>query len=211
MKNNVLTGTVCTVLICLLYCTGRFQKKKKTILAMDLLAKLLTVLMFFSFGEHTGVFSEIAGLTVITAANIRERSGRKLRGLYLFYMMVYTIVMTVTFSGLTSVLITLAALISLTSNWWFGAQKMRAADSVICIIMFSVNMLIGNYAGVTELIILACNVISYRKYHCRHRNEFLVHLRRCRRYILKTLDRFALGGPDGCRMYTDYVQKYNII
>ena len=41
---------------------------------------------------------------------------------------------------------------------------MRLADIAICAMMFILDMSIGNYAGFTELIIMTCNIISYRKY-----------------------------------------------
>lgn len=164
MNINLIMGTVSTVSVCIIYCVSRFQKSKKAILTLDLIAKVLTILMFFFFSEKTGIFSEIIGLTVLITANIRERKGVVLKELYYAYMIVYFIVLLFTFDGVSSVLCTAVAMISVTSNWWFGPQQMRIADIVICCCMFILDMSMGNFAGFTELIIMTCNIASFIKY-----------------------------------------------
>lgn len=190
MNTNLILGSVCTVLICMLYCIGRFQKNKKTILALDLLAKVMTILMFFFFSQKTGAASELIGLTVIAAANIKERTGKEFRLLYIIYFVTYLLTLALTYSGFSSLLCTATALISLTSNWWFDPQKMRLADIFICICMFILNMNMGNYAGFTELIIMTCNLLSYIKYRENtdfRKSIFTGFVRRHNRYARRIL------------------------
>lgn len=208
MDTGRFLGTVSTVLICLIYCIGRFQKSRKAILALDLTAKVLSVLMFFFFSQTTGVFTELIGLTVLVTAYVKEinndeyrqlfgayrmiytdvpediqkRGSREYRALFYLYLAVYTAVMIFTFSGFPSLLVTGAAVLSLSSNWWFSAQKMRLADIAICAMMFVLDMSIGNYAGFTELIIMICNVVSYRKFrqHAHRHSVFSLFRRQVR-------------------------------
>lgn len=164
MNNSYIMGTLSTLSVCLIYCVSRFQKSKKAILTLDLIAKILTIMMFFFFSAKTGIFSEMIGLSVLIIANIRVREGKKCKQLYYIYMLIYTGVLILTFDGLSSLLCTAVAMISVTSNWWFDPQKMRIADIIICALMFVLDMSIGNYAGFTELIIMTCNIVSFKKY-----------------------------------------------
>ena len=188
MDYNLIMGTASTVSVCIIYCISRFQKSKKAILTLDLIAKILTILMFFFFSEKTGIFSEMVGLTVLIAANVRERREMTLKWLYFAYMTVYFIILLFTFDGVSSVLCTAVAMLSVTSNWWFDPQKMRIADIVICCCMFVLDMSIGNYAGFTELIIMTCNIISFRKYKIKEfprRRISFVLVRKYNRMIRK--------------------------
>lgn len=177
-------GTVCTLLICVLYCLGRFQKNKNSILFMDILAKLMTLLMFLFFHQFTGVGSELLGLFVLLSASLKEKystdehSEKIYKIWYFVFFTMYTIILLLTRAGISSYLIYAVSIISLTSNWWFSPQRMRLADMVICVLMFIINMTVGNYAGFTELITLSCDIVSYKKYRQQEEEELMNMIRK---------------------------------
>lgn len=172
-------GNVCTLFVCGLYCLGRFQKSKNAILFMDILAKIMTLLMFFFFQQSTGVGSELLGLFVLLSASLKEKhsadkhSEKIYKIWYFVFFSMYTIILLLTNAGVSSFLIYAVSVISLTSNWWFSPQMMRLADMVICLLMFAINMTVGNYAGFTELITLSCDIVSYRKYRQQEKKDMI--------------------------------------
>ncbi|MCQ2470059.1 MAG: YgjV family protein [Ruminococcus sp.] len=168
-------GYICTILNCIVFSAGRFQRSKKGILAFEFIAKALSVTSFFMFGSLTSGLSDIWSFVVLTTANIKERkniSSKVSNWLFIAYEAVYVLILAFTFNGISSLLIFTVSTISIVSLWYLQPQNMRVAEIMNSFIYLALQFSIGNFAGITEFVVIGCNTASYCKYEKEEkRNE----------------------------------------
>lgn len=165
----IIAGYVFTALNYACYCYSRFVKEKKNMLLYDIFAKIFTVIGLYCLGSLTGAYNMIVSLTLLLTANIRERkSGGFVRimniALYSAFEIAYITIMTVTFKGLPSVLITITSSITLLNIWWLPPQKMRLVGGFNSILFLTYQLTIKNWAGLLEILVLVSNFTSYFRY-----------------------------------------------
>ena len=156
----VILGYIFTALNYLIYCISRFRRKKKTMLALDLWAKILTILGLYCLGSLSGAFSFIIVFCVLIAANIKERLKKKWTALYILFQWLYIMILICTYQGISSALVFTTSSISLFSNWWFPPQKLRFAGGCNSILFVIYQISIKNWAGLLELFVMFSNFAS---------------------------------------------------
>ena len=168
-------GYICTILNCIVFSVGRFQRSKKGILAFEFVAKLLSVTSFFMFGSLTSGLSDIWSFVVLSTANVKERkvfSQKTSNWLFVGYEAVYVLILAFTYKGISSLLIFTVSTISIVSLWYLKPQDMRVAEIMNSFIYLALQFSIGNFAGITEFVVIGCNTASYCKYEKEEtRNE----------------------------------------
>ena len=168
-------GYICTILNCFVFSIGRFQRNKKSILAFEFIAKLLSVTSFFMFGSLTSGLSDIWSFVVLSTANVKEHkqfSTTVSNWLFIFFESVYVLILSFTFNGISSLLIFTVSTISIVSLWYLEPQNMRVAEIMNSFIYLALQLSIGNFAGITEFVVIGCNTASYCKYEKEEkRNE----------------------------------------
>ena len=160
-------GYICTILNCVVFSIGRFQRKKSRIVLFEFIAKLLSITSFFMFGSLTSGLSDIWSTVVLATANIKERRtfNKKTASLmFAGYELVYILIFALTFKGISSILIFAVSTISLVSLWYLKPQNMRIAEILNSFIYLALQFSIGNFAGITEIVVIACNSASFCKY-----------------------------------------------
>lgn len=164
MSTNLYLGYLFTVFNYIFYCSSRFRRKKAKILGLDLLAKLSMILATFFLGSLSGSYSMMVSFTILIAANIKEKQGKRWPLGYAVFQAVLIAILVFRFEGISSVLVFLTSSVSLLSIWWLVPQKMRIAGMVTSVTSLLYQMSIQNYAGLLELIVITSNILSYLKY-----------------------------------------------
>ena len=83
---------------------------------------------------------------------------------YSLAVLVTTIILATTFKGLSSILIYVAANLSIYSYWWMNEQQLRVTGVFIGVLFFLYCMSIRNYMGFMELLVILSNIVSYAVY-----------------------------------------------
>ena len=165
----VIFGTVFTVLNYVFYCSSRFFRLKKKMLAFDLLAKLSTCLALYFLDALSGAYSMLLSFLILIAANLKERRQARWPAVYAVFQAALIAIMVWQFAGLPSVLVFCTASVSLLSIWWLPPQKMRVASMITSVTSLLYQLSIQNYAGLLECIVIGSNVLSFVKYQKQRR------------------------------------------
>ena len=147
MYNMIIASYICTALNYVLYCVSRFAKNKKTMLMLDIIAKILTIIGLYLFGSLSGAYSFIISLFAIILARVKENENRKWPILYIILEMLYLIILITKFEGISSVLIFVSSSMTLFSNWFLKPQNMRKVGIMVSVIYLTYQLSIKNYAG----------------------------------------------------------------
>ena len=158
-------GYIFTVINYVLYCASRFAVSKKTILLMDLVAKVFTVMGLYCLNSLSGAAVFCITFVLLIAANIKERLDKKCLWGFIVFQALYTIALFYTYDGISSILVFLSATINLLCIWWFAPQNMRLVGGFNCIIYLAYQISIKNWAGLIEILVLISNFAAYIKYH----------------------------------------------
>lgn len=101
---------------------------------------------------------------ILIAANIRERTKKRWLPLYVFFQLLLIVILFQSYAGISSVLVFISTTMALVSIWWMSPQQIRVAGIVGSVITLLYQLSIRNWAGLTELAVLASNVIAFYKY-----------------------------------------------
>ena len=160
----MILGYVFTVLNYISYCLSRFMKKKKDMLALNLLAKIFTVLGFFCLHSLTGAYNMTVAIVLLIIANIKERKKKKWTPLNLVFVFAYIFILVSTFSGISSILVFITSNISLICIWFLPPQQMRLVGGCASFVYLSYQISIKNWAGLLEIFVIISYFLSFKKY-----------------------------------------------
>jgi hypothetical protein len=163
-ETQIIIGYALTIITYIIYCSSRFMKNKTTMLLMDMSTKMINVVALYCLSSLTGSVNMFIAILVLIAASIKEKTNKKLAGLYTIFQIAYIISLVITFNGASSILMFTASSLCLLGNWWLSPQGIRKTGIAANICYLTYQILIKNYAGLLELITLACNISSLVKY-----------------------------------------------
>lgn len=146
------------------YCSSRFFKTKLQMLLGDLAAKVFTVLGLYCVGSLSGAYGFIITFFMLIAANIKEKYQKQWLLGYLVFQGLYIFVLFYQFEGLSSILVCVSLSINLLCVWFFNPQKMRFVGGINSIIYLAYQLIIKNWAGLAELIVIYSNFKAFMKY-----------------------------------------------
>lgn len=168
---NIIAGYIFTLINYLLFCFSRFCKTRKQMLALDLLAKAAFIAGLFFLGSPSGAFSMLTIFFILIAANIRERTKGKWLPLYVFFQLLLIFILFRSYAGISSILVFISTTMALASIWWMTPQQIRVAGIIGSVITLLYQLSIRNWAGLTELAVLASNIVAFFKYHRKSAGE----------------------------------------
>ena len=157
-------GYFFTILSYACYCLSRFMKYKKTILVLDLSAKIFTALSLYFLESLSGAYVFIISFFMIIAANIKERLNKKWLWVYIFFQSLYIIILYYTYIGISSILVVISVSVTLFYIWWLPPQKMRIVGGINGIIYLAYQISIQNWAGILGIFVVLSNLFSFIKY-----------------------------------------------
>lgn len=157
-------GYVLTILSIILYAIGLQFKKKVHIILSQIICKLLTAISLFCFYSMSGVWLSIMSLGVLFISYLKESTNKDYKIFYFIFQLIYISILIITFDGISSILVFIGSSLSLFSLFWLREQPLRIVGFVKSIIYLIYQLVIGNWAGLTETIILYSYVSSYIKY-----------------------------------------------
>ena len=161
---NLYIGYGLTILNYIFYCTSRFQKNKKNILFLDLIAKFCTVIALYFLNSLTGSYIMCLKFLIDIICYIKENKRLKLSALYWIFQIVFILILWNTYIGISSMLVFFCSSITLLANWWLSPQYMRISSAVGSGFYLAYQISITNWAGLLEIIAFASNVNAYLKY-----------------------------------------------
>ena len=164
----IILGYLFTALNYICYCLGRFMKKKTSILAMSLLAKIFLSFGLYCIGSLSGAYIHAIALGMLIIVNLKENLQKRWILGYIFFQVLYLFVLYNTFIGISSILVTITATITLYSNWFLPPQKMRLSATLNSMLCMLYHITIKNWAGLLEIFALFSNVTAYIKYRKKH-------------------------------------------
>ena len=157
-------GYIFTVLNYACYCLSRFMKHKAAILALDLIAKIFTVIALYCFNSLSGAYVFMAVFFMLIVANIKERLHKQWLWGWVFFQSVYLMILYTTYVGLSSVLVILTTSITLYCVWFLPPQQMRFIGGWNCLTYLAYQLSIKNWAGLLEIFSFVSNFWAYFKY-----------------------------------------------
>lgn len=157
-------GYFFTVLSYVCYCISRFMKHKKTILLLDLSAKIFTAVSLYFLESLSGAYVFIVGFFMVIVANIKERLNKKWEWGYIFFQSLYIAILCYTYAGISSILVVISVSITLFYIWWLPPQLMRIVGGMNGIIYLAYQISIKNWAGLLGVFIILSNLFSFLKY-----------------------------------------------
>ena len=160
----IILGYLFTALNYICYCLGRFMKKKTSILAMSLLAKIFLSFGLYCIGSLSGAYIHAISFGTLIVVNLKENLQKQWVLGYVFFQVLYLFVLFKTFIGISSILVTITATITLVSNWFLPPQKMRISATFNSLLNMLYHITIKNWAGLLEIFALFSNVTAYLKY-----------------------------------------------
>lgn len=167
-------GYIFTILNYILYCISRFQKQKKNMVCIELMAKTCMMISLAIFGSLTGANNQIVGFILLIVVNIKEKKEKNNFMWYLIFELVYIIILFATYQGISSVLTFCVCSITLFNLWWLTPQEMRLIGGMNSLINLTYLLSIGNIAGLLELTGTFSNFASYIKYEKPTKNKMKV-------------------------------------
>ncbi|MBP5160528.1 MAG: YgjV family protein [Alphaproteobacteria bacterium] len=157
-------GYIFTILNYACYCLSRFMKNKAAILALDLIAKIFTVIGLYCFNSLSGAYVFIAVFFMLIVANIKERLHKQWLWGWVFFQSIYLVILYTTYVGLSSLLVILTTSITLFCVWFLPPQQMRLIGGWNCLTYLAYQISIKNWAGLLEIFSFASNFWAYFKY-----------------------------------------------
>ncbi len=152
----------------LLYCLSRYMKQKKYMLLLDIGAKTVTTISFLLLGSKTGMFNMLLAAALLvfnyfyeTKECITKKYNKIVFGIA---VLIYCSILAFTYEDVTSILVFITSIISLTSNQFFPPQKMRVTGMFNSIIYLSYQILLKNWAGLLEVLVIISNSTAWFKY-----------------------------------------------
>lgn len=162
-------GYVLTFINYVCYCGSRFAKKKRTMLILDLTAKIITVASTFFLGSFSGSLSMILMIVVLFASVYKENHPETVKGLvsvgiYLLLALSFSLVFIFSYQGISTILVVFTCILALTYIWWMGPQGIRFWGAVNSVIFLMYQLSIRNWMGLLEIFVFISNVVSFTKY-----------------------------------------------
>ena len=159
-----LLGYFFTILSYGCYCLSRFMKYKKTMLLLDLSAKVFTALSLYFLDSLSGAYVFIVVFFTVIIANIKERLDKRWLFGYVFFQILYIVILYYTYMGISSILVVVSVSITLFYIWWLPPQQMRIVGGINGIIYLAYQISIRNWAGLLGVFIILSNLFSFLKY-----------------------------------------------
>ncbi|MBP5615380.1 MAG: YgjV family protein [Alphaproteobacteria bacterium] len=160
----IILGYAFTVINYVFYCLSRFLVHKKSILLMDLVAKIFTILGLYCLNSLSGAYSFAVTFLLLIVANIKERLNKTWMAGFVIFQALYALILLLQFEGLPSVLICISASLNLLCIWFLAPQNMRLLGIFNCIIFLCYQISIKNWAGLIEILVILSNLAAYLKY-----------------------------------------------
>lgn len=162
---NIL-GYTLTTLNYVCFIISRFLREKKWIVTLDVIAKILLICGLLCFGSLTGSYNMLITLVMLIVLNIKERKApdKKWTPIWALLEIALITVLIFTYKGLPSVLVFITSSVTVWHTWFMPPQIMRIIGGWNAILFFIYQMLIKNWAGALELLVVASNFTSYYKY-----------------------------------------------
>ena len=170
----VIAGYILTVINYVFYCLSRFAKQKKTMLTMDIFAKICTVASLLCFDSVTGAIVMGIAIPLLIISRYKEThelSKPALWSIFIIFNLIYIVSTIFTYNGISSVLVTITALLTLISIWWLKPQNMRLMGLIVCIIYLAYQISIKNWAGLLEILVIVANVASWIIYKNKEKQK----------------------------------------
>ena len=156
----IYAGYALTALNYVLYCISRFQKNKRSILILDIFAKICTVLSFFLLSVKSGMISMLISLAAIIVFTIRDKN----KIAYGVFFASYIACAVYTFTGLPEIILAISSILMLTANCFFEGQGIRFTGIIVSVLYLGFQISVKNYAGLLEIFVLIANIVSFIKY-----------------------------------------------
>ena len=166
-------GYIFTIISYVIYCVGRYSKKKSGMLCTDILSKIIASAGFLYLRSYTAVGNMLGGIAVLCMASLKEKKHKKWIVMYVLLELMYVVILLNTMQGISSVIIFITSTISLYNIWWNNPQKMRILGIVNSIIYTGFQISIKNWAGLLEIFVISSNISSYLKYRKESSKEFV--------------------------------------
>lgn len=157
-------GYFFTVLNYVCYCLSRFMKQKKMMLLWDLIAKIFTILGLYCLNSLSGAYIFVVVFFFLIIANIKERLNKKWFLWYIFFQLIYFAILYEYYEGLSSILVFITSSVTLFCVWWLPPQQIRVVGGLNCFIYLAYQISIKNWAGLLEILVILCNLLSFLKY-----------------------------------------------
>ena len=155
-----LTGT-------LLYCYGRFKKDKSNVLTFTILSKIFAVLTYVILGTIAGAYAFLVHIPSNILAKVKEDKKKKWHILFVIFEICYILIGILTFptEGIKAILICIASTITLISIWYLNPQLMRLVSMPNSLLYLTFYFMVGNIiGGISEVLVISSNLLSYLKY-----------------------------------------------
>ena len=164
----MILGYIFTLLNYVCFCLSRFARQKVTILTLDLVSKIFTILGLYCLNSLSGAYLFFAVFCVLIVVNIKERIHKNWLWGYLFFQSLYIVILYATYIGISSILVGLSVSVSLFCNWWLPPQKIRLIGGINGLVFLTYQISIKNWAGLLEIFALLSNFCSFIKYRKKY-------------------------------------------
>ncbi len=163
----IISGIIFTILNYICFCISRFLKAKKYIVALDIIARIFTIIGLYCFNSLTGSYNTVISLVMVIVLTIKEFHcpDKKMIWLYIIFQLLYIFILGLTFVGISSVLAFISFSIALFHTWFMPPQMMRIIGGLNSTIYLIYQISIQNWAGLLEIIAMLSCFISYFKYN----------------------------------------------
>ena len=153
----IIAGYLLTIINYICYCVSRCVKEKRTMLLLDLCAKISTIIALYCLDSITGAISMgITALTLIVISILERKNNSIIRNIsFSIFTIIYLLIMVMTFKDISSILVTGTCVATLFANFYLSPQKMRFSGIFISIFYLIYQISIKNIAGCLEIIVFA--------------------------------------------------------
>jgi len=165
----IILGYLFTVINYVFYCISRFAAKKTTILFLDLIAKIFTILGLYCLGSLSGAICFIITFFLLIVANIKEQYNKKWMLGFIIFQSLYILTLIYQYDGLPSILIFATSSVNLLCVWWLSPQNMRIVGGINSFFFLGYQISIKNWAGLIEILVILSNALSYLKYKVQNK------------------------------------------
>lgn len=159
-------GYVFTTLNYICFIISRFLEKKKWIVTLDVFAKIFTIAGLYCLNSLAGSYSMVVALVFLIVLNVKERKypDRKWILVWAIFELALIAILILNFDGLASVLVFITSSITFFHTWFLPPQWMRLIGGYNCILFLCYQLIIKNWAGLLEILVMVSNFIAYYKY-----------------------------------------------
>lgn len=160
-------GYFFTALNYVAYCCSRFFPTKLLMLFGDLIAKIFTVLGLYCLGSLSGAWGFVITFFMLIVANLKEKYHKQWLMGYVIFQGLYILVLFYYFEGISSVLVVVSLSINLICVWFLNPQKMRFIGGLNSVLYLTYQLIIKNWAGLLEIVVIYSNFKSFYKYRVK--------------------------------------------